>query len=192
MSLPLMVSMVVASIIAGVLVSTIGLYVPFMLGGSVLLAIGCGLCTTFVPETSHAHWIGFVVILGLGIGLGQNQPELAAQTVFEIEDVSASTAVIMSSQILGGTIFLAVGNNIVDNGFVKSLADMAPWLDGRELLQLGVTAFRQGQSHESEALIIEAYSRAVTDTFRLTWILGVVSFVAALGMEWKTVRPENS
>ncbi|KAE9366550.1 MFS general substrate transporter [Stipitochalara longipes BDJ] len=191
MSLPLVISLVLTSIIAGVLVSTFGSYVPFMLGGSVLLTIGCGLCTTLTPTSGHAHWIGFVVIAGAGIGFGQNQPEMAAQTVFGIEDVSISTAVMMSCQILGGAIFLSVGNSIIGNRFVEILAEIAPSLNGQELLHAGITAFRQGHDLASEMLIITAYSRAVTEVFRVAMVLGAVSFVAALGMEWRSVKPEN-
>lgn len=116
---------------------------------------------------------------------------MAAQTVFGIEDVSQSTAVIMSCQILGGAIFLSVGNNVLGNRFVTILAEVAPSLNGHELLEAGITAFRQGHDLNSEALIIAAYSEALTDTFRVAMVLGIMSLVAALGMEWRSVKPED-
>lgn len=116
---------------------------------------------------------------------------MAAQTVFGIEDVSQSTAVIMSCQILGGAIFLSVGNSVLGNRFVGILAEVAPSLNGHELLEAGITAFRQGHGIDSEALIIAAYSEALTVVFRVAMVLGVISFLAALGMEWRSVKQEN-
>lgn len=59
--LPMIISLVIGSICAGILVSKIGYYAPFMLVSSVLMPIGAGLITTFDLNTSEGKWIGYQV-----------------------------------------------------------------------------------------------------------------------------------
>lgn len=63
MSIPLVLSLVLMSLIAGAFVQTIGYYAPPMLLCSILMPIGAGLITTWTPSTGHAAWIGYQVIL---------------------------------------------------------------------------------------------------------------------------------
>jgi hypothetical protein len=183
------------TIIAGILVSVVGKYVPFMLLGSLMLTIGCGFCTTLTSTTDRAHWVGYVFLAGAGVGMGLNQPETAAQTVFDIADVPTSTAIILSCQILGGAIFLSVGNSVLDNRFLHILAATAPHLDALQILDAGVTGFlRQDQlglDSATQVLVAQAFNTAATETFRVAAVLGGLSFLAALGMEWKSVKEET-
>lgn len=75
-TIPLVLSLVVGSIIAGALTSKTGYYVPQMLVCSVILSIGAGLLTTLKLDTNSAHWIGYQVIFGFGLGFGMQQPSV--------------------------------------------------------------------------------------------------------------------
>ncbi|KAK9384924.1 hypothetical protein V1515DRAFT_609917 [Lipomyces mesembrius] len=59
MILPLILSLVIASILTGIVVSKVGYYTPFLLAGAVFMATGAGLMTTFKVDTNHAKWIGY-------------------------------------------------------------------------------------------------------------------------------------
>ena len=54
---------------AGVLVSKLGYYVPFMIGSTVLTAIGTGLLTTLDHNSNVAGQILFQIVAGAGIGM---------------------------------------------------------------------------------------------------------------------------
>lgn len=58
MNLPLLLSVVVFSLIAGGLVTLWGYYVPFMILGTVLVSVSFGLISTFQPDTGRPVWIG--------------------------------------------------------------------------------------------------------------------------------------
>ncbi|KZO90450.1 major facilitator superfamily transporter [Calocera viscosa TUFC12733] len=79
--LPLILSTVVMSIVAGIGVTKIGYYVPFMILSSILLSVGIGLLTTFKVDTGRSVWIGYQILAGCGVGFGMQQPVIAAQTV---------------------------------------------------------------------------------------------------------------
>lgn len=49
----------------------------------VLYAIGSGLLTTLQTHTSIAKWATYMVLSGLGLGLGVNVPHIAIQAVIE-------------------------------------------------------------------------------------------------------------
>ena len=68
-TLPLILSVIVSSVIAGGLVTKVGYYTPFMVVGSGLLAIGTGLLSILRVGTSVPEWIGFQVIAGAGTGM---------------------------------------------------------------------------------------------------------------------------
>lgn len=67
-SLPLVLSTVVGSILSGGLVQRIGYYTPFMILGACCMSVGTGLITTFTVYTESANLIGYLIVLGFGVG----------------------------------------------------------------------------------------------------------------------------
>lgn len=109
MNIPMVLSLVVSSIIAGGLITATGYYTPFMIASSILMSIGAGLITTFERDTGHAKWIGYQTLYGLGVGLGMQQAGMAAQTVLSKQDIPTGTALMFFAQSLGGALFISVG-----------------------------------------------------------------------------------
>jgi len=62
MSLPLIISLVFASILGGLLISRIGYYTPSMIVGTIFIMIGAALMTTFQPDSKDAQWIGYQIL----------------------------------------------------------------------------------------------------------------------------------
>lgn len=56
---------------------------PVILLAQVLCGIGSGLLTTLRTDTTTALWATFMVLTGLGLGLGVNVPHIAIQAVME-------------------------------------------------------------------------------------------------------------
>lgn len=54
-----------------------------MIAGSILTAVGTGLLTTIGPGSTTIQWAGFLVVSGLGLGLGMQQPYTAVQVVLQ-------------------------------------------------------------------------------------------------------------
>jgi hypothetical protein len=47
-------------------VEKVGYIAPFALFGSMLVAIGSGLITTFLPHTRAGKWVGYQLLAGIG------------------------------------------------------------------------------------------------------------------------------
>ena len=83
----------ITTVASGGLISAFGHYVPLLLIGGTLTTIGVGLLYTLQIGSKSSHWIGFQVLAGLGIGLSFQIPQIVAQSVCELSEVSHYTAI---------------------------------------------------------------------------------------------------
>ncbi|KAI8210000.1 Aspyridones efflux protein [Colletotrichum sp. SAR 10_76] len=140
MNLPMLGGVVIFSLVAGALVTLWGYYTPWMILGSMLMATGYGLISTFKPDTPEGLWIGFQIIAGTGVGFGMQQPLMAVQVVLDAADVPTGTAIIIFSQTIGGAIFVAIGQMAFTNKLVDSVREYVPGVDPATVIASGVTA----------------------------------------------------
>ena len=190
MILPMVIGMTITSISAGILTKKIGYYAPWMIACSVLMPIGAGLISTFTPTTRHAHWIGYQALFGLGLGLGQQQASVAAQTVLAKKDVPTGASLMMFSQTLGGAVFLSVGNNLFDMKLASGLARI-PGIDIGAVASTGATDLRHMIPAGLLPQVLKVYNAALQDTFYLVTALSCATIVGALAMEWKSVKQQK-
>ncbi len=191
MNLPMLISVVVLSLLAGGLVTAFGYYTPFMLVSSVLTSIGFGLLTTFTPDTGRPAWIGYQVIAGAGIGLGMQQPLMAVQTVLDMADVPTGTAVIIFLQTLGGALFVSIAENIFTNKLVEYVLADAPGVDPALILSTGATSIQSTIPADLLPGVTLAYSDALTKTFIVCVAAASASIIGSAFVEWKSVKGKN-
>ncbi|KAF1960066.1 major facilitator superfamily transporter [Byssothecium circinans] len=194
--IPLVLSVVVGSISSGGLVQRLGYYTPFMIGGSCFMAVGAGLLTTWNVATKSGEWIGFQIIIGLGVGWMMQQPNLAIQVILEKKDVPVGTALMSLCQTLGGAVFVAVGQNVFIDKFTTGL-EMIPGIDPAQVVGAGATNLKGSVPSELQKTILDVYNKGITQgPFFAALIVACISLPAALGMEWRSVKenqepPEN-
>ncbi|KAF1815326.1 major facilitator superfamily protein [Eremomyces bilateralis CBS 781.70] len=192
MSLPLVLSLVVSSILAGATTQTIarGYYTQNLILGSVIASVGTGLITTFRPDTGHAQWIGYQFLYGFGCGLGMQQANLGAQTVLSRKDVSTGVSLMFFSQSFGGALFIAVAQNLFASKLVDGVAGI-PGLNSEDVLNVGATALRSLVDPSQLNYLLIAYNAALRDAFRVALGVTAFSIVGALLMEWRSVKPRK-
>jgi hypothetical protein len=188
-NLPLLLSVVVSSLLAGGLITAFGYYTPFMIAGTILAAIGGGLLTTWTPTTSTGTWIGYQIIFGFGVGMGLQQPLIAVQTVLDIKDVPTGTSVIAFMQTIGGALFVSVGNNVFNNKLVEELGQRLPSsVTPQTVLAAGATNLRKTLSPDILPAVILSYNNALTTAFIVATALAALSVFGAALIEWKSVK----
>lgn len=187
-SLPLILGLVLVSIISGISVSVEGHYSPWMIAGSMIMAIGFGLITTFKPDTGSPTWIGFQALAGIGVGLGMQQPLIAVQTVLDIKDVPTGTSVLIFLQTLGGALFVSVGQNVFTNKLISGLQEYAAGLDPRIVLSIGATSIQSVTPPQYRDGVTIAYNDALVRAFIVATALAAASLLGSLAMEWKSVK----
>jgi hypothetical protein len=192
MNLPLILSLVIASVLAGGIVTAIGYYKPFMIAGSILMAIGGGLLSTFETDTGHAKWIGYQVLFGTGVGMGMQQPLMAVQTVLNIADIPIGTSAVIFSQTLGAALFISIGQNVLTNRLISGLVEVVPNLDPRIVLQTGATSLKHVVDPKYLSGVVFAYNRAIDQTFYVVTAMGCLTLIGSLGIEWKSVKGKKT
>lgn len=188
-SVPLVLALVVAVIICGILVGRIGYYTPFMILSSILAPIGLGLISTFQVDTGHAKWIGYQILLGLGLGCGMQQSNMAAQTVLSRRDASAGMALMFFGQSLGGSVFLSVAQNILDNKLISNFGALhLPNFSPEEVINGGATNLRGLVPASELPQLLKAYNNAVVNAFYVGVAMAAFSIFGSAAMQWRSVK----
>ncbi|KAG7097372.1 hypothetical protein E1B28_004722 [Marasmius oreades] len=187
-SLPMILSVVVASLVSGGIISVTGYYTPWMILGSILASIGAGLISTFKPDTTTGAWIGFQIIYGAGIGSGMQQPLMAAQTVLPLVDVPSGTAIIVFMQTIGGAIFISIAQNVFTNKLVSGVLKNAPGIDPGLVVGAGATGIKNAIPQEHFSAVVSAYNLALVNAFYVATAMSCLTFVASLAVEWRSVK----
>lgn len=187
MTLPIILTLVIANIIGGVVVTRIGYYTPFMIASSIFMSIGSGLISTFTPTTHHSKWIGFQFLFGLGIGLGMQQSGVAAQTVLTKKDVPTGVSLIFFFRNLGGALFISISQNVLQNELINGLKHI-PGLNAQAILRAGATGLRRVVKPGYLQEVLIAYNGALVKVFYCAVAVSCASIIGALTMEWRSVK----
>ncbi|KAJ6579591.1 major facilitator superfamily domain-containing protein [Mycena vulgaris] len=187
-NIPTILSLVLGSLIAGGVITAVGYYAPFMIVSSILMAVGSGLLSTFTVGTGHAHWIGYQVISGFGVGFGMQQPLLAAQTALSLQDVPTGVSLVTFLQTLGGALFVSVSQNVFTNKLVSGLASHVPGVNTSIVLSAGATSLRHAVDPQDLPAVLSVYNTAIVSVFYVSAAMGCLSLVGALAIEWKSVK----
>ncbi|KAJ5691963.1 major facilitator superfamily transporter [Penicillium macrosclerotiorum] len=193
--LPFILGLMTAATLGGLVTQRIGYYVPTMIGACVVSGVGTGLLTNlFKPDTAHSTWIGLQVLCGFGVGLGIQQPILAAQTVLPPPDISTGIAIIFFGQQLGGTIFLQVAETVFSHSLKNGLENL-PGLGPEKadaIAIAGATEFRTMVSSSLLSEVLKVYNRAIAHTWYISLSLSCVAIIPVLFMEWRTIKAKRS
>ena len=190
MNLPLILSLVVASISAGIAVNRIGYYTPFIYASVMIMSIGAGLLTTFTPFTNHEKWIGYQVIYGFGLGMGMQQATLAAQACLPPKDSATGISLIMFTMQMGGAIFVSVAQNVFTNELAKGVTGIAG-LDPKTVVNTGATELRKNVPVQFIPDVLLGYNRALVRCFDVALALAIAAVFGAVFIEWKSVKKDK-
>ncbi|RMZ16847.1 hypothetical protein D0860_00802 [Hortaea werneckii] len=190
-TIPLVLSLVVASILAGQAVGRIGYYTPFAMASAIIMPIGAGLISTWTVHTGSPKWIGFQVLFGFGVGLGMQQATIAAQTVLRKQDVPTGVALLFFAQQLGGAIFVSVGQNVLDSKLVSGIGRLVPDLSPERILNTGATELRRiVPTHDLQGVLV-AYNSALRQVFIVATAMACLAALGAFSLEWRSVKAKE-
>ena len=180
---------VVGSVITGRLTSQIGYYTPFLIFGVCLCALGAGLLTTLEVDVSVGKWVGYQILYGYGFGSCGQAPNMAAQTVLAREDVSIGASLMFFGQLLFGSVFVSVGQNVLANRLASRLVGI-PGITPRMIQSTGTTELLKVIPAEYHAAALRAYNDSLRVCFQVALIMACLAIIGALGMEWHSVKKD--
>ncbi|OQE47447.1 hypothetical protein PENCOP_c001G01603 [Penicillium coprophilum] len=184
--LPTQLGMVIASLTGGILVTVFRYYTPFLIISSLMAVAGASLLSSLHPSSSLANILGFQVVLSFGIGLGAQNAMVVPSVVCAPDDVIMAIATLCFLQMLSSSIALTIGQTVFHNRLVGNLRSSAPSMDV-SLVAEGATLLRDRVSSELLQPVLEAYSKAVTQTFYVGVAMCALSLLGSASMQWKRV-----
>jgi hypothetical protein len=187
-TLPLILGVIVFVVLSGIIVIWSGYYTPMMILATVVTAIGAGLLTTWTKDANASKYLGYQAITGAGLGLGIVQPLIAAQTVLTMDDIPIGTTAMIFFQSLGGAVFIAAGQTLFNDKFIKGLQPVFPGIKPEMFVTIGATNLKKAVPPFMLDQVLTLYNAALVRVYYIPLILACLSAVAALAMEWRSVK----
>ncbi|KAF4972701.1 hypothetical protein FSARC_766 [Fusarium sarcochroum] len=186
-TLPLVLSLVFGAIVSGGLINGIGWFNPVFFSSVIFMSVGGGLISTFVVDTPTRTWIGYQIILGLGIGQGMQLASLGAQVSLEQADVPIGVSLMFFAQSLGGSVLVCVGQAVFNNELRSRLAGF-DGLDIAKIVGTGATQLRHVIPADVLNEVLVEYNAALRSYFYVGLGAACFAILPSLGIEWKNVK----
>ncbi len=189
--IPYLVSITLASIVVGGLITGWGPYNPPMWAGVVVFCVGCGMLSTLKVGSSEGEWIGYQILAGVGAGACVQIPFIAVQVVLDEKDMPIGNAVAIFFNTLGGAISISVAQNIFSNTLLKQLRENVPQINPVRVISAGATHIRDVVPPRLLPDVLLSFDKAVTTAFILPIAVSGLAALSSLLMEWKSVKGKS-
>lgn len=118
------------------------------------------------------------------------QAGMAAQTCLNDADVMTGVSIMFFFQGLGGSVFISIAQSVFTHGLVKYLGDLGGGvgITPAMIVNTGATDLRDLVPESMLGVVLVAYNKALSDTFKVALGCACASILAGLTMEWKSVK----
>jgi hypothetical protein len=150
--------------------------------------------TTWTVNTGFSQWVGYQVLTSLGMGMGQQQPQVAIQAILPRADIPAGVSIVMLVQTLSGAIFIAIGQAMLQNKLMQNLDSAFPnsGSNASRLSIMGATQLRSLVPSKDLQAVLVAYNSALTKVFTVAVVMSALSIIGSLSIGWKSVKKAKS
>ena len=178
-TLPMMGGIMISSIVSGRLVSQTGRYKPFMIAGVLVTALGIYLLSQMNAGTRQWDLAWRMLVLGLGLGPGQNLFSLAVQNAMPVSRLGVVTSSSQFFRQIGSTVGVALFGTLLTGRLNAGLGRIMPGVDVGALQGMGAQA--GGGRMVLPWPIREIIAGSITHTFALgLWLVAAALLVALL------------
>ena len=191
-TMPLALGLVAGSVLSGQLQNRLGIFRPLAIVGGLMMISGNFLLSTLDGDSSATLTRGYMVLVGLGIGLAMPLFSVAIQNALPYRLLGVGTASNQFFRQIGATIGIAMFGSLLASGFASKLAAAFPsgvdalrdnpqlLLDPDRLARFHATveARAPGTADGVVATAREALGTTVTDLFFVAAIVMIVAVSA--------------
>jgi EmrB/QacA subfamily drug resistance transporter len=170
---PMMAGVLITSIASGQIISRIGRYRPFPIAGTAVMTLGLGLLATLGVATSVWAVVGYMLVLGLGLGMVMQVLVLAVQNAVEYRNLGVATSGTTLFRSIGGSVGVSLFGAIFTAMLIANLAGHLP---------VGVSLSTSPEAiatlpPAAKAIYLGSFSAALRSTFLCAASVGVLGFV---------------
>jgi predicted MFS family arabinose efflux permease len=176
--LPMMGGLLVMSVITGRVISKIGKYRMFPIGGTFLVAVAMTLLARLQISTPiHVMYL-YMGLLGLGLGMVMQVLILAVQNTVEFRHMGVATSGATLFRSIGGSVGVAGFGAVFSNGLATRLQTLIP-PDTELPHSLGPAAI-----HQLPAVLHDEYLQAFAGALHTVYLSASCVVVLAFALAW--------
>lgn len=172
---PMMAGVLVTSIISGQIISRIGRYRMFPIMGTAVMTLGLALLSTLGTDTGVLLVSGYMLVLGLGLGMVMQVLVLAVQNSVDYGNLGVATSGTTMFRSIGGSIGVSLFGAIFAAGLAAELAGKLP--NGMALPSSVDPMAVQAMPAAIRELYLHAYTDAIHPIFSFAAVIAAVGFV---------------
>jgi len=191
-TMPMMLGIVIASVVSGQLLSRGVQFRTLALAGGALMVVGPALLTTLDVDSPTLLTRGYMVVVGLGVGVALPLYTLVIQNALPHRLLGVGTASTQFFRQIGGALGVAILGSLMVSGFSRGLTQAFPvgfdTLKQQPQILLDPQAlerFRAAQEAEAPgtaAVVIETAREALAGTLTDLFLISAVVMGVALVM----------
>ncbi|KAH8693300.1 MFS transporter [Talaromyces proteolyticus] len=188
--LPTTLGLVGFTMVSGTMIDVLGYYLPWILLGGSLSAIGYGLLSRLSPSTTVASWIGYQILYGVGSGSAAAGPYIAVQNLVPPAQIPIAMSILIFTMNIGAATSLIAANAIFSNSLRTELQQRISTIGVSPdiIVGAGVRSIRQLVSGPALAATLEAYCKAIDRVMYLGIAVTLCILPFSWGLGWKDVR----
>ncbi|MFH7593701.1 MDR family MFS transporter [Streptomyces racemochromogenes] len=179
--LPMLLSMMVVSLIAGRITTSTGKYKVFPIVGGALMVVGLFLLATMDTGTTRLVSGVYMAVLGAGLGFLMQITMLVAQNSVEMRDMGVASSSATLFRTLGGSFGVALMGSLFTSRVTDTMSE-----------RLGPQAARAAGSAQLDAASLaklpeavrDAYQHAVSAGTHSAFLLGAAIAVLGFALAW--------
>ncbi|MEV6687495.1 MDR family MFS transporter [Streptomyces sp. NPDC051130] len=178
--LPMLLSMMVVSLIAGRVTTSTGKYKIFPIVGGALMVVGLFLLATMDTDTTRLVSGLYMAVLGAGLGFLMQITMLVAQNSVDMKDMGVASSSATLFRTLGGSFGVALMGSLFTSQVTDTMTDR---LGPAAAAKAGSAQLDAASLAKLPAVMREAYQHAVAAGTHSAFLLGaaiaVLGFLAA-------------
>ncbi|KAK2776213.1 hypothetical protein FQN53_002847 [Emmonsiellopsis sp. PD_33] len=171
---PYVFLLVTGGMINAALMVRFGYYMPWYLGGGILVTVGSALMCTVKESTPVSAIYGYTILIGFGAGSFSQACYPVSQQLVQPGELTNVIGLISISQFLGIILFLAIMGTTYQNLVIQKVQKILPNASEaqiREFIGGASTKLSDPLSKVDYAAIIDA----IIDSMRAVWIILLVA-----------------
>ncbi|MET9882343.1 MDR family MFS transporter [Streptomyces sp. NPDC006430] len=179
--LPMLLSMMIVSLIAGRITTSSGKYKVFPIVGGALMVVGLFLLATMDTGTSRLTSGLYMAVLGAGLGFLMQITMLVAQNSVEMKDMGVASSSATLFRTLGGSFGVALMGSLFTSQVTDTMTDR---LGPQAAQASGAARLDAASLAKLPETVRDAYQHAVAAGTHSAFLLGAAIAVLGFAAAW--------
>jgi EmrB/QacA subfamily drug resistance transporter len=195
LTLPMIIGSTASSTLSGQLITRLGRWKGFLVGGSILMVAGFTLLATTDHATNMVLLGVYLFLLGTGMGMTMQNLVLAVQNTVAPTDLGAATSTVSFFRSLGGTVGVSVlgavlAARVTDLTVLGITAAGVPVPAGSDASSVGIGSLNELPDALAD-IVRAAYGDATAQVFLVAAVLSVLTLIAVLAIKEVPLRTKS-